>query len=470
MKYFFVATMIFFSAQMFAAPDFKSAEADFKNLLGEMVAAKTVNPPGNESRLVRVVAERLKKEGIAYEITEFEPGRENIVARLKGNGKKKPMMILAHSDVVGTTDQIWSQPDPHKLVEREGYLYGRGVADDLGMGAATIETLILLKKSGITLDRDVIVALTGGEETSGIGLRYLIEKHPEQIDAEFVINEGGGFYQDFNGKLKMVAVQVGEKVYEDLIVTAKGATGHSSVPVADNAIYKLARALTRLEKHSFPIRLSPIMRSYIRERAAFEKEPLASAMRKLAAVKGDKIPADVLKVIEADVGMSTLVRTTCVATIVKAGSKENALAPIATANVNCRMLPEDDPKDVLRTLAKVMGESDVEIKPTRHSQATPASPIHKEVFGALEKILTTRQLTVPIVPTISKGATDSRYLRQRGIPCYGVSTIALTENDARLMHGVDERIPSASIRPGLEMMYELVTLLAGLSAEEKKQG
>lgn len=446
-----------------AAPDYDGAAKRSRELLEKMVAADTTNPPGNEARIVQIVSARLKQEGIPFEVTTFGPGRENLIARLKGNGQARPILLIAHIDVVGTASQEWSIPNPHQVTEREGFLYGRGVSDDLGMAATLVETLILLKQNPVSLRRDVIVALTGDEESGGAGIRQVLRERPELVDAEFAFNEGGGFTLGNDDKMKYLGLQVGEKIYEDFVVTAKGATGHSSVPLKDNAIYRLARALEKFEKYKFPIRVLPAVRSYLTERARLESEPLAGAMRQLASEK-KKAPANALKVIESDLAFSTLLRTTCVATMLSGGTKENALPPTATVNINCRILPDETPEQVQRQLAAVFQDPTLEIKSRENSGASPASPVSGAAVESIERVTHRLYPELPILPSISRGATDSRFLRAHGILAYGINPMPLREGDSKRAHGVDERIPVGALRAGVEYLDLLVRDLAGASA------
>lgn len=439
--------------------DYETAEKNFRDLLASMVAADTTNPPGNEARIAKILAERFKKEGIAFEITEFAPGRQNIVARLKGDGSLKPVMIIAHTDVVGTKDQKWSIPNPHQVTERDGFLYGRGVSDDLGMVAAAVETIVLLKKSGQPLKRDLIVALTGDEETDGLGIQYLLKNHPQQVDAEIAFNEGGGFIVDENGKMRLVNLQFGEKIYEDFVVTAEGTTGHSSTPQKDNAIYKLSRAMSKLENFKFPIRMIPGFRRYLKERAPLEKEPLSTAMRQLAS-SGDVLPKKPLQIIEDNLVFSTMLRTTCVATLLEGGTKRNALPPKATANINCRILPDESPKEIRQTLTKLFNDPSLKVEAVDNAEGSPSSPLTGPAMAAIETVIHEMYPALPIIPTIARGATDSRFLRTHGIAAYGLNPTAGTESDSRRAHGIDERISIRSIKPGIEFLYRLVENLA----------
>jgi acetylornithine deacetylase/succinyl-diaminopimelate desuccinylase-like protein len=438
--------------------DFAAGARSARTMIEALVAADTTNPPGNEARAVAIGKQRLDAAGIPYVVSEFAPGRENLVARLSGDGTAKPLLLLAHIDVVGTDGQDWST-DPKQPTEVGGHLVGRGVADDFGMAALEIETLVLLKKSGVKLARDVIVAWTGDEESGGAGIRWLFDNAPEQIEAEIALNEGGGIQLDDQGRAKLVQLQTAEKRYQDFTITAHGTTGHSSVPKPDNAIYELATALARLGAHTFRPRLLPVTRAFFAARAGLETPEVGAAMRKVAAAEGE-LPADAVAVLDRNPTFAATLRTTCVATLIAGGTRVNSLPAKATATVNCRILPGESVADVQRELERVLADPKLEVAPTAEfgfgepSDLTGAGPA--AIRAAVEQMWP----GLPIVPFMSRGATDSRFLRARGIDAYGINPIGLAESDEGRMHGIDERIPLASLEPGLEFLYRLVLELA----------
>lgn len=441
-----------------AGVDFAAGARAARSMLDELVTADTTNPPGNEARAVAIGKKRLDAAGIPYVVSEFAPGRENLVARLAGDGSAKPLLLLAHIDVVGTDGQEWTT-DPRKVIETGGYLQARGVADDLGMAALEIETLILLKQSGVKLARDVIVAWTGDEESGGAGIRWLLEKAPEQIAAELALNEGGGIQLDDQGRPKLVQLQTAEKQYVDFTITARGATGHSSVPKPDNAIYALAAGLARLGAHTFPPRLLPVTRAFFAARAGLEPPDVGAAMRALAAAEGAP-PADALAVLDRDPSFSATLRTTCVATMISGGTRVNSLPAKATANVNCRILPGESIADVQREIERVLNDPALEVAPASEFGAGDPSDLNGAGPAAIRAVVEQMWPGLPIVPFMSRGATDSRFLRAKGIDAYGINPIGLTDGDEARMHGVDERIPATSLEPGLEFLYRLVVELA----------
>lgn len=441
-----------------AKVDFAAGAAAARELIGALVAADTTNPPGNESRAVALGKTRLDEAGIPYEVTEFAPGRENLVARLKGDGSAKPLLLIAHIDVVGTNGQDWST-DPRKMTEVGGYLVGRGVADDFGMASLALETLILLKRHDVPLARDVIVAWTGDEESGGAGVRWILDHRPELIAAEIALNEGGGLALDEQGRPRLVQLQTAEKQYQDFTITARGRTGHSSVPRPDNAIYELAAGLAKLAVHRFSPRLLPVTRAYFANRAPLEDPAVAAAMRALAAAE-DTPPADAIAVLDGDPTLAATLRTTCVATMLSGGTRVNALPAQATANVNCRILPGETVADVQREIERALGSPELEVEPTNEFGFGEPSDLSGPAPLAIRAVTEQMFPGLPIVPFMSRGATDSRFLRAKGMDAYGINPIGLSEEDENRMHGIDERIPAASLRPGLEFLYRLVLELA----------
>lgn len=438
--------------------DYDDAARSARSLLESLVAADTSNPPGNEERAAAIGAARLKEAGLPFEITEFAPNRQNLTARLKGTGKRPPLLLLAHTDVVGADGQDWTSA-AHRLTEKNGYLVGRGSSDDLGMAAVALEVLVLLKRSGISLQRDVILAWTGDEESGGAGIQYLLKNKPASIRAELALNEGGGILLDENSKPKLVNLQMAEKIYEDFELVARGPTGHSSVPLADNAIYRLSTALDRLSRARRPARLIPITRAYFSARAAAEPAALGAALRALADAK-ESLPLEPLALVEADPTLSATLRTTCVATTLKGGNRANALPAEARANVNCRILPDEDVAVIKKWLQETINDPLVEVLPLEQPGRAEASPVDGPGPKAIRAVLDRHWPGLPIIPTLSRGATDSRFLRAAGINAYGFSPLPLTEADGRRAHGVDERIPVASLRTGVEILHQLILELA----------
>lgn len=432
----------------------------YRKTLGELVQADTSNPPGNESRAVKVLAARLREAGQDYEIIDFAPGRQNLIARLKGDGSKKPLLLLAHIDVVGTKDQKWTS-DPHVLTERDGHLYGRGTEDDLGMAVANLEIFLALKRSVAKFNRDIILAFTGDEESGGLGIRYVLKTKPELLDAEIALNEGGSIVFGTDGKVRYAKIEVAQKTYQDFELVATGTTGHSSVPRADNAIYRLAEALARLEKNPPKPRLLPLTRAFFKERSRLDPAPLGPALKRIAESKGE-IPASALKAIASEPMLQANLMTTCVPTMLSGGTKANALPPEARAVLNCRILPDETIEQTEARLVKVIADARVEVKRGEDNGLSGgSSPVDGEAPDAIRKAITETWPGTPVIPVMALGATDSRFLRVRSVKCYGIHPIPRTEADSGRAHGIDERIPIAGIKNGLEFYERLVLALAG---------
>jgi acetylornithine deacetylase/succinyl-diaminopimelate desuccinylase-like protein len=320
--------------------------------------------------------------------------------------------------------------------------------------------LLLLKASQVPLRRDVILAWTGDEESGGAGIRWQLENQPESIAAEIVLNEGGGLRLSAAGKPIFVELQTAEKTYQDFTITARGATGHSSIPLPDNAIYRLARGLARLSALQFPPRLLPVARATFADRAKLEDAKTGAAMKALAEAPPGELPAEALKVLEAEPTHAASLRTTCVATLIDGGTRVNALPSQAQATVNCRILPDESPDDVRRRIVEVLADPDLEVEASSEFGWGKPSPLEGPVPDGVRALVEETWPGVPVVPYMSRGATDSRFLRARGYAAYGMNPIGVTEADERRSHGIDERIPAASLRRGVELLYRLVVKLA----------
>jgi acetylornithine deacetylase/succinyl-diaminopimelate desuccinylase-like protein len=438
------------------------AQADARALLEELVAIDTTNPPGQEEKAARAVAAHLDAAGVKYELVPFAPGRTSLVARLRGDGKKRPLILMAHLDVVGAANQPWTTP-PFTLTEKDGWLYGRGVSDDKGWAALATTVFLELAKTRTRLHRDLILVLTGDEESGGAGIRQLLEKRKDLIgDAELALNEGGSLKLDATGKVVAIGFQASEKVYQDFEVIARGRGGHSAVPNDENPIYRLARGLARLESFRFPPRLTPAVREMLRAAAQTQPEPRATALRKVAeSDPKSPPPADALATLDAYPLTRAMTRTSCVATLVQGGTRENALPVEAKANVNCRILPVDPVADVEKQLATLLGDPALEVRALKEFGAGPELPIDGPIRAALRKVADEQfGKQVVVAAGVGLGATDSRFLRKAGIQSYGVGLMAKPEEQIRNPHGPDEGVPVASVAMGEKFLRALVREIA----------
>lgn len=444
-----------------AAPALTAEQQRFHDIYKELVEINTTNSIGNNTEAARAMQKHLMAAGfVAEDIQLFEPfpRKGNLVVRFKGNGGgKKPVLLLAHIDVVEAKREDW-KTDPFKLKEDDGYFTARGSSDDKAMAASFVSIFSQLKREGFKPGRDIILALTADEELGDVpsnGAFWLVNNQRALIDADFGINEGGGG-QLGNGKPILHRVQVAEKMYTTYKIEVRDVGGHSSLPTATNPMYDLAAALDRLGKFRFPVRLSEVTRTYFERSAQFETGQKADDMKAVAGGSPSEAALDRLSAMPL---YNALLRTTCVATQVNAGHAENALPQSAAATVNCRILPNDDPAEVDATLRKVLGSQRMTMVASNPPLKSPASPLRPDVTGTIEKLTAEMWPGVPVIPAMSTGATDSRFMRNAGIPMYGVSGLFSEPSDARA-HGLDERIAIPRLYDGREFMYRMVKALA----------
>ncbi|WP_194714564.1 M20/M25/M40 family metallo-hydrolase [Noviherbaspirillum soli] len=432
----------------------------FHDIYKELVEINTTHSSGNNTEAAKAMQKHLLAAGFRPEdIQLFEPypRKGNLVARYRGTGSKKPVLLLAHIDVVEARREDW-KTDPFKLKEDDGYFTARGSSDDKAMAASFVSILSQLKRENFMPERDIILALTADEELGDVpsnGAFWLVNNQRSAIDAEFGINEGGGGQLN-QGKPILHRVQVAEKMYTTYKIEVKDVGGHSSLPTATNPMYELSAALNRLGAHRFPARLSEVTRTYFERSAQFETGQRADDMRAVASGKGSDAAIDRLS---ATPLYNALLRTTCVATQVNAGHAENALPQSAKAVVNCRILPHDDPAEVDATLKKVLGGERLTMVASNPPLRSPASPLRPDVTGVIEKLTGQMWPGVPVIPAMSTGATDSRFMRNANIPMYGVSGIFSEPSDARA-HGLDERVAIPRLYDGREFMYRMVKALS----------
>ncbi|HYE99202.1 MAG TPA: M20/M25/M40 family metallo-hydrolase [Planctomycetota bacterium] len=453
-------------------------------LLREMLRIDTTNPPppgagwGGESALCRRVQALLAEDGIASEIYEPVPGRGNLVARLRGSGAKKPLMLMAHIDVVGVERERWSA-DPLGGEIRDGFLWGRGALDDKDDAAVMVQVMRILARTRPALERDVILMLNGDEESSGTyGARWMVEKHWDKIACELVISEGGRTALR-GDRIAQVELMTAEKVYVDLKVWVRGVAGHSSVPIPLNAVYGLSKILAALETHKTPVRVMPAVAAYM---AGLSDLPVYAALRGLLkkTSEGDLEAAEQLC---TDPRWNAMLRTTVVPTMLRSGIRENVLPADAEANLNVRMLPGDDLEKLVASLMKHAGVERYELlrgtaatfeawkkQPSGppvavfvadHSVDAPATPHDTEAYRRMEKVARALAPGAVVVPRLATGATDLRFLRMKGVHGFGISPCPTGEDEERTVHGHDERVRVDSVKFGVRFVHDLVLALAG---------
>jgi acetylornithine deacetylase/succinyl-diaminopimelate desuccinylase-like protein len=444
-------------------------DARAREIFKELIEINTTDTPnGNVTRAADAVAARLKAAGFPaadVQVLGPDPRKGNLVARLRGTGAKRPLLLLAHLDVVEAKREDWSF-DPFTFREQDGFFYGRGTSDDKSMAAHFVANLIRLTEEGFKPERDLILALTADEEGGTFnGVDWLVKNHRQLIDAEFSINEGGGGTMR-SGKYLTNEIQASEKVFQDFRLEVTNSGGHSSLPVKDNAIYHLAEGLARLAKFDFPVELNEVTRGYFQRSADVQTDPkMAADMRAVARPgsdlnsRSDPGAAAAARLSASLPYYNAQMRTTCIATRLAGGHANNALPQMASANVNCRILPGVSPASVRDKLVELL--ADPKIKVSFVGEATPSkpSPLRPDVIGAVESLTKEMFPGVIVVPVMSTGATDGLYLRNGEIPTYGVDGTFGDIDDVRA-HGRDERVGVKQFYEGLEFQYRLIKALS----------
>jgi len=440
------------------------ARAIFKQL----IEINTTDSVGNVTTASDAMAARLRESGFAesdIHVAGPNDRKKNLVVRFRGTGARKPILFIGHLDVVEALRSDWTT-DPFEFIEKDGYFYGRGTEDMKEGDTILVTNFIRLKKEGYLPDRDLILALTADEEGGSYnGVDWLLREHRDWVDAQYCINLDGGEFEKDKDKRLLAGIQASEKVYVDFQFESLNPGGHSSVPSPDNAIYHLAGALSRLQSFSFPAKINEITRSYFERTSAMETGEVAADMKAVAKQQPD--PAAVQR-LSAVPYYNSLLRTTCVATMLSGGHAANALPQTARANVNCRIFPGEDPQDVRKALEHVA--NDPKVKVSVVPQLTPdgrvvpvvpvpPSPLLPEVTQAMEKVLSVAWPGVPLVATMSTGATDGKYARIAGIPTYGISCMFFDKNDNR-EHGKDERVGVQDFYDGVEFGYKFMKQLS----------
>lgn len=430
----------------------------------ELVETNTTNSVGSCTVAAQKMARRLKAGG--FKDSELQiiippggPKKGNLVARLKGDGSKKPLLLLAHIDVVEARREDWER-DPFKLVEENGMFYARGASDDKAMASAFVNNMLLYKKEKLPLKRDIIMALTCDEElvpSDFDGVEYLVNHHRPLVDAEIVLNEGGGGLLDKDGKPVRHGIQAGEKTYQSFQLEVTNPGGHSSAPPQENAIYRLSEGLARIGQFSFPFKLSPVTRAYYERMSKIEKGQIAQDMQAILQDPPEQAALD--RLYAASPVHNSTVRTTCVATRVDAGHADNALPQRARATVNCRILPGEPIAEVQATLQRVVADEKIKISRIGEGIESSMPPMTPALMQAVEEISNDMWPGVPVVPTMSTGGTDGRFLNNAGIWTYGISGM-FHGPEGSGAHGLNEHIRVKSLYDGQEYLYRLAKRLA----------
>ncbi len=435
-----------------------------RDIFKQLVEINTTDSVGNVTAAAEAMAQRLRDTGFAGDdihVAGPNERKKNLVARYHGAGKRKPILFIGHLDVVEAHREDWTT-DPFEFLEKDGYYYGRGTEDMKEGDAILVANFIRLKKENYVPDRDLILALTADEEGgTANGVDWLLKEHRDWMDAEYCINLDAGEFEKDKNKRLLAGIQASEKVYVDYQLESLNPGGHSSVPSPDNAIYHLAGALARLQSFSFPVKINEITRNYFERTAAMTTGKVAADLKAVAKQPPDTAAVQRLSAVPY---YNSLLRTTCVATMLSGGHAPNALPQTARANVNCRIFPGEDPQEVRRSLEQVVNDPKVGVSivvqrgpdgKVTPVVPVPSSPLLPEVTQAMEKVLGAMWPGIPLVATMSTGATDGKYTRIAGIPTYGISCMFFDMNDSRA-HGKDERVGVQDFYDGVDFNYRLL--------------
>ena len=443
--------------------DVRQQATDF---LSRYIQIDTSNPPGNEAAAARMISETLAAEGIASELYAPAPGRSNLVARLRApDPLARPLLLLHHMDVVPANPGTWRAP-PFDGEVREGHVWGRGAIDDKGLGTIHLIAFLLLARSGVRLGRDVILmAVADEEEGGGLGARWMVNNHWDDIECEYVWDEGGAGSRGIIGDNPVFSVSVWEKRSMVLRLTARGPGGHGAMAVG-TPVDRLVSALHALQGYRADARLNDVTREFFRRIAAMRPFPVSWLMRSAGH-------SAVWPLVRARVGripvVNAMVRDTVVTTILDAGSKANVSPETAMATANARLLPDTDPETFLESIRNLVGESiDVEVEAV--TEASPPSPADSELFEAIERAVAAEVPGAVVTPIQTPVITDSRFFRLKGAKAYGLIPAILTTDELNTIHGVDERISIDNLVRGIKITLDAITRLCardGASASEQ---
>jgi acetylornithine deacetylase/succinyl-diaminopimelate desuccinylase-like protein len=432
-----------------------------RSLLEEMVNIKSTESGVGSTPVVQILEKHFREAGYGGAdlfVGGKEPRKQNIVIRLRGRGEGKPVLMIAHLDVVEANREDWSPDiDPFKFVQRDGYFYGRGTQDVKEGAAILAANMIRWKQDGWKPANDLILALTADEEGgSANGVDWLLKNHRNLIEAQYCLNPDGGDFDERNGKPFLIKIAAGEKKYSAVKLETFNKGGHGSRPRKDNAIYQMAQALQKVQAFHFPVELSPVTREQLTRGAALESGQRAADMKAIVANPND---AAVNARMSEDQTLNALLHTTCVATEIQGGHAENALPQHVKAVLNCRILPDSDPATVLTALKNAVGDPEVKLDwESIDEKRYPSSPLNPTIMSAIETVAKQMYPGVTVMPSLELGASDGKYLRGEGIPTYGIPGTFIEENDIR-SHGKDERLGVREFYDGVDFYNNLLKVL-----------
>jgi acetylornithine deacetylase/succinyl-diaminopimelate desuccinylase-like protein len=459
-----VSILLFLPISTFAQDrylvDWEAAGEESINYLVDLVRIDTSNPPGNETKAVNYIKAALATEGIDSEIHALEPERANLVARIKGNGSKRPILIMAHTDVVGVQPDRWTE-DPFGGARKDGWIYGRGTLDDKDNVTAGLMVMLMLKRYGVDLDRDIIFLAESGEEgTPHVGINYMVENHWDLIDAEFCLAEGGGGVLEDNG-VKVVEIQTTEKMPRRATLVSRGSAGHGSRPRLDNAVTHLANAVAKAGAWRTEMRLNDTTRAYF-DRLATISEP-EDAWRYRNIENPDETDAIQQHFLETFPYHYSVLRTSVVPTVMDAGFRKNVIPSEATAILDIRMLPDEDVDAFYQKLADIIDDPQVTVVPEPiYRPAAPPSPIDNDMFQSLETVADRLFPEATVLPTMSTGATDMAQTRAMGMRSYGIGAIRSIEerNSGFGAHGDNERVSEEAVKQLVQFLWYTIIDIA----------
>jgi acetylornithine deacetylase/succinyl-diaminopimelate desuccinylase-like protein len=424
--------------------------------LEEYLRIDTVNPPGNEVEGARFFKKIFGAESIPCELFEPSPGRGNLLATLKGNGEKRPILLLNHMDVVPVEKESWDV-DPFAGIIKDGMIYGRGTLDDKSMGIVEMMALLILKRERVPLKRDILFFATADEETGGKwGVEWAMENVPPLKVSEYALNEGGDIVLDESGAPDRYGISNGQKVIFQLKLKAKGTSGHASRPLPDNPNVKLVKALDALINWQTPYNILPTVKEFFLKLAP--KQP-PDERKFFEDIEKGLSDLSFSSWLTSNPIYNAMVRNTISLTILQGGSKSNVIPSESAATLDCRLIPGSSKEDFLEEIRRRLG-SEIEVEVISESQSLPPSPLNTDLFRAIQKYAAENDPGCPVVPILLAGATDSRFLREKGITTYDFNPFRLTEKELMRVHGNNERIAIENLRFGMKMMVEILKEVA----------
>jgi acetylornithine deacetylase/succinyl-diaminopimelate desuccinylase-like protein len=433
-------------------------------LLREIIRIDTSNPPGREARIAETLAARFRPLGFEIDIIPTpEPDKSHFIARLRGNGSKRPILLAAHADVVGVERDKWSV-DPFAGLVRDGQIYGRGAIDFKGGLAVFARAVMLLAETKVPLARDVIFLAEADEEAQPYNTSWLAERHWPKIDCEFALNEGGWIIKSADGRVQYVSISTADKVSLAVTVTARGTSTHSSMPRPDSAIFALSRAMTKLADYETKVRLLPITRRFLAARAETSEPPLSGHFRTLATSDDPDEIAAADRVVSRDPLVHAILRNTFAPVLLNAGFRSNVIPGSAQATVNIRLVPGTDPDEVVSELRGAIADPSIEVTLARPSSGPVGNAPSSEDTDLYRALRRQAQATFPgaeVTPYLFQAGTDAGAWRTRGVPVYGIYPYPISADELTRMHGNDETVSVESLRQGTEMIYRTLVEVAG---------